>query len=92
MSETDAFAEIERTFPARGLSVKTDAARSSPIFGFERNCAKCGQPFISYAEHVYKHDAAQRGHKRTSCYFCSYNCMRAWERDREAELRRRKAK
>lgn len=92
MSAADAFAEIEQTFPARELALNVNGkVGRSPIFGFERNCAKCGKPFISYAEHIYKHDAAQRGHKRVECYFCSWTCMRTWEKERAAELARAKA-
>ena len=91
MSNTDALAEIEQHFPARGLAMNVNSKiGKSPIFGFERNCSLCGKPFISYAGHVYRHDAAQRGHKRVECYFCSWTCMRTWERERAAELARAK--
>ena len=91
MNGADAIAEVATTFPARGLNVAEHHPGRSPIFGFERICAQCGKAFLSYPEHVYKHSAPRDdgSHKRHDKYFCTYGCMRAWERAKTAKRGRR---
>ena len=49
------------------------------LYTHTRKCAQCGQSFEMTKEHAYKR--VKRDHYAV---FCSWSCMRAWDRDREA--------
>ena len=93
MSITDEIVAVSRTFPARDLTINgINKVNRSPIFGYDRICGTCGKAFLTYPQHVYKHSRNLKGGGKAEYYFCSYTCMRTWEKARDkqkAEERRR---
>ena len=46
---------------------------------FKRKCSECGKDFESHTEYVYKRN--RKGRKKAAYdYFCSYSCMRKWDK------------
>lgn len=81
-SMMDMLPDVELTVP----DGKTRAGDGVCIGMHTARCAACGVQFEHYGKiHAYREDHA---------YFCSYTCMRAWQRkkeqDRQERLERRR--
>lgn len=50
----------------------------------EKKCSKCGKGFIAGPEWAYRH-----GKGYNALLFCSWGCLRAWEKSRGSKIDRR---
>ena len=50
----------------------------------EKHCSRCGKEFISHGHWAYR-----SGSGEDARLFCSWGCMRAWEKEKPTKMQRR---
>lgn len=74
MIEAATFAEIDRTFPGRDLTINGAQTGMLHTMFKEGKCPWCGENFGYYpSSHLYKQKL-----KKRRLYFCKPSCLNAW--------------